>query len=114
MRLQQNVGNCIAFLAMFRQRVRDIFVQNWTAELDNSSRAVFYRSFSNFKFQNYLEFISIKKFRVALSKLRVSRDSLECEAGRWARPVRMAFDERKCRFCNILEDEFRFIFECPM
>ena len=26
--LQQNVGNCNAFLAMFRQRVRDNFVQN--------------------------------------------------------------------------------------
>ena len=112
--LQQNVGNCNAFLAMFRQRVRDIFVQNWTSEFDNSSRALFYRSFSNFKFQSYLEFISVKKFRVVLSKLRVSSHKLECEAGRWARPVRVVYDERKCRVCNILEDEFHFIFECPV
>ena len=26
----------------------------------------------------------------------------------------MAYDERKCRICNILEDEFHFIFECPV
>ena len=26
----------------------------------------------------------------------------------------MAYDERKCRVCNILEDEFHFIFECPV
>ena len=112
--MQQNVGNCNAFLAMFRQRVRDIFVQNWISELDNSSRALFYRSFANFKFQSYLEFISVKKFRVALSKLRVSSHRLECEAVRWAKPVRVAYDERKCRVCNILEDEFHFIFECPV
>ena len=67
---------------MFKQRVRDIFVQNSTSELDNSSRALFFRSFSNFNFQSYLEFISVKKFRVALSKLRVSSHKLECEAGR--------------------------------
>ena len=61
--------------------------------------------FSNFKFQNYLEFFSVKRFRVALSKLRVSSHRLEsCEAGRWARPVKLAYDERKCRVCNILED----------
>ena len=26
----------------------------------------------------------------------------------------MAYDERKCRVCNILEDEFHFIFERPV
>ena len=28
--------------------------------------------------------------------------------------IRVAYDERKCRVCNILEDEFHFIFECPV
>ena len=44
----------------------------------------------------------------------MSSHRLECEAGRWARPVRVAYDERKCRVCNILEDEFYFIFDCPV
>ena len=26
----------------------------------------------------------------------------------------MAYDERKCRVCSILEDEFHFIFEYPV
>ena len=53
------------------------------------------------------------KFRIALSKQSlISQVSLE--AGSWARRVRVAYDERKCRVCNILEDEFHVIFECPV
>ena len=34
--------------------------------------------------------------------------------GRWARPERIAFENRKCKHCQILEDEFHFILECPL
>lgn len=44
----------------------------------------------------------------------MSSHRLEVEAGRWARPVRVDYDERKCRICSKLEDEFHFIFECPI
>ena len=34
--------------------------------------------------------------------------------GRWARPERIAFENRKCKHCQILDDEFHFILECPL
>lgn len=112
--MQQNVGNRKVFLFLFKQRLRDTFIQSWNTGINESSRSVFYKTFSTFTFQSYLDFITVKKFRIALSRLRVSSHRLEVEAGRWARPVRVEYGDRKCRICNKLEDEFHFIIECPL
>ena len=58
----------------------------------------------------YLDVITIRKFRTAMTKLRVSSHRLEVETGRLSRPVSKPFDERKCHICNKLEDEFHFFF----
>ena len=34
--------------------------------------------------------------------------------GRWHKPNVTPRLERKCQLCNILEDEYHFIFECPL
>ena len=80
-------------------------MQNW---------ARFFKSFSSFNSQSYLIIINVKKFRVALSRLRNLAHRLEIEAGRWARPVRVEFKNRKCLACNKLQDEYHFAFECQM
>ena len=49
-----------------------------------------------------------------MAKLRVSSHRLEVEIGRWYSPVSKPFDERKCHIRNKLEDEFHFLFECPL
>ena len=49
-----------------------------------------------------------------MTKSRVSSHRLEVEIGRWSRPVSTPFDERKCRICDKLEDEFHFLFECSL
>lgn len=112
--LQQNVGDSKIFISVAKQRLTDNFIQKWNEEINQSSRALFYRSIANFHFHQYLDIISIRKFRVALCKLRVSSHRLEVEMGRWARPERTAYEDRKCKLCNILEDEFHFLLECPL
>ena len=57
---------------------------------------------------------TVRKFRYALAKPRTSSHRLEVEMGRWARPERIAFENRKCKHCQILVDEFHFILECPL
>ena len=57
---------------------------------------------------------SLVKFSQAFSKLRVSSHRLEIEAGRWTKPRAIPRDDRKCHNCEILEDEFHFVIECPM
>ena len=49
-----------------------------------------------------------------LSKIRMSSHRLEIEAGMWDRPQSIPLNERKCRVCNVLEDEFHFILECSL
>ena len=112
--LQQGVGDVDTFLGVFRQRVSDQFQQSWHNEIQNSSRAIFYRTISEFCFQDYLEVVTVKNFRNALSKLRMSSHRLEVETGRWARPNAIPFAERLCKNCNKLEDEFHFVLECPI
>ena len=92
--LNQGVGNKNMFLAEFKQRLNDNFKQNWNSRLDESSRANFYTLFSNFEHRLYLETIKVTKFRIALSKLRLSSHRLEIEVGRWGRPNRTPLDQR--------------------
>ena len=44
----------------------------------------------------------------------MSSHRLEIEMGRWAKPERIEFDDRKCKLCNKLEDEFHVVLECPL
>ena len=67
----QGVGNYDGFMSALKQRLTDNFVQNWHSRLEDSSRAVVYRSIASFYFQPYLEHINVYKFSQALSKLRV-------------------------------------------
>ena len=112
--LQQGVGNYNIFIALCKQRLSDNFIQNWHSRIEDSSRAIFYRSFATFQFQPYLDKVNISKYLYAFSKLRMSSHRLEVESGRWVRPNRTPLDERKCFFCNVLEDEYHFVLECSV
>ena len=89
-------------------------MQNWHDKRNNSSTANFYKTVMQIQFQPYLEKIYVCKYIQALSKLRMSSHRLAIESGRWARPTRIAIDERKRVNCNILEDEFHFVIESDM
>ena len=73
--LNQGVGDVNLFLTIVQQRLKDQYIQGWMGEIENSSRALFYRYISGFYFQPYLV-ITIRKFcttiRTAMTKLRVS------------------------------------------
>ena len=110
----QDVGNDKMFLHILKTRLNDSYIQTWNSQLENSSRARTYTLFSNFSFKTYLDSINIRKFRTALTRFRVSSHRLAVETGRWHKPQPIEINERKCLICNSLEDEFHFIFECPL
>lgn len=60
----QGVGDEKIFLSIFKQRVRDNFIQCWHQRLNESSRATFYRQICVFQFQPYLVKICIKNFEM--------------------------------------------------
>ncbi|KAL4236926.1 hypothetical protein ACF0H5_005312 [Mactra antiquata] len=110
----QDIGNVDIFLSCVKQRLNDNFIQNWNSRLANSSRALFYRNISNFRFQPYLNILNITKFRYSMARLRVSSHRLHIETGRWNKPRSTPINERVCTNCHILEDEFHFILECTL
>jgi len=110
--LAQSVGNVNMFLSLAKQRLKDHFIQNWSSRLEISSRALFYNNIKCFELQPYYRIINIKKFRVCLTQLRVSSHRLQIEAGRWNKPESIPLNERKCNFCNKIEDEYHFMLEC--
>ena len=59
--LAQGVENSNSFLQHFKQRVRDSFIQEWHARLENSTRARFYVNIANFQYQTYLDILTIAK-----------------------------------------------------
>ena len=82
--------------------------------MNDSSRGLFYRNVAIFRFQPYVDILSIQKFRISLSRLRLSSHRLYIETGRWHQPTSIPIDDRKCDFCNCLEDEYHFIIQCSI
>ena len=112
LRLFQGVGNINAFLVVVKQRLKDNFIQNWTERIKTSSCARTYSLFHDFSYKTYLHVVKIEKFRFVMSRIHMSSHRLQIEAGRWHRPQSIPLNERKCKICNSVEDEFHFILEC--
>ena len=110
----QGTGDISNFLAIFKIRVKDIYIQDWHSRLENSTRARFYINIAQFKYQKYLAILKVEKYRNSLCKLRVSAHRLEVETGRWTKPNRTPLDDRVCLICGVLEDEFHFMLECSL
>ena len=100
------------FLNEFRQRIHDIYVQEWKVAVNMTSDFRIYKHFKDsFQFEGYLNIFN-KSFRTAITKVRLSSHLFFIERGRWGRGNIDAVD-RKCIQCNIIEDEFHCLIECP-
>jgi len=91
-----------------------IFIQHWNSELIESLRARSYVLFCSFRLQRYLTCITLEKFRISLSRLRMSSHSLKVKQVYGIKPTSIQFNERKCTLCLKLEDEFHNLLECPL
>ena len=104
------------FIGIFKTRIKDINSQEWHARLENSSRATFYCVYkSSLELSPYLELIPVKSHRESLCRLLTSSHTLHIESGRWNRNPTIPRERRFCFNCtNKIEDEFHFVFECPL
>ena len=62
----QGVENQKSFLEIFKQRIKDNFVQEWHSRSENSTRARTFINITSFKYQPYLDIINVKKFQTSL------------------------------------------------
>ena len=112
--LFQGVGNENEFVSLLWQRSRDTFLQSINEQLNESPRASTYILFHNYGYKSYLNILRIQKYRHALTRFRHSTHRLAIETGRWHKLYKVPRPDRKCQFCDTLEDEFHFLFECTM
>ena len=109
----QGVGCVHRFLNLFKQRCRDIAIQEWQASLQLVSKLDTYRKIKiEFGMSCYLSVIDKHYLKNALCKFRISAHRLRIETGRWLHNNRA---ERICIFCSLneIEDEFHFMLICP-
>ena len=110
--LEQGVFNESKFLNMFEQRIKDNFLQLWNSDVNSTSDFRLYKKIKKkFNFENYLH-MENKQFRTAITKIRLSSHLFNIERGRWAKP-KIEANDRKCNLCNVLEDEYHCLIECP-
>ena len=110
--LQQGVGCEKTFISLFKQRMSDMYLQEWNGSI--ASKAIFqnYRTFKTvFESESYFNFVDKKCFRDCLVKLRLGVLPIGASC------FRRSFGRNQnilCKLCNVLEDENHFVFDCPL
>ena len=106
------MGNIEVFLSLLKQRLDDTYLQEWHTELFNNVKLEMYKS--SLSIENYL--FMYQKHKVALTRFRCANHNLAINK------LRPTYDrvDRICKYChennivNIIEDEYHFIFICPL
>lgn len=115
--LQQGVGDINSFMIIFKQRLVDCYNQTWHATLQDSRKAITYRTFVHNCIvpQVYLKSVKNLKHRIAIVRLRLRNNHLRVETGSWNGPTAVTYCRRFCIFCNQnqLEDEYHLVMTCP-
>ena len=96
-----------------KERIMDIFKQNWHSSINNSSRLSTYSRFKHiFEYEKYQDIIHESKYRTSLTRLRLSSHDLAIESGR---KYNIPENERTCKNCNlgVKENEYHFVLVFP-
>ena len=107
--------NLKTFHLLLKERVSDVFMQDWFNKISNSGSFTLYKNFKqSFEIEHYLNVLS-RKFRIVISRLRRSAHQLRIETGRYARN-RTDRASHLCTLCDKsdLEDEYHFVLICPV
>jgi len=93
----QKVGNKKNFLRIFKQRLIDCSMQNWSSKLSDSGRFTVYRSFkSSLVLENYFEIIHCNYVRNMYIKFQLGVTELRSNTTRY-QPTNAA--TKDCPFC---------------
>lgn len=110
--LQQGVGCENTFVSLFKQRMFDMYLQEWNSSIVSKDIFQNYRLFKKvFESERYFDFVDKKCFRDSLVKLRLGVLPIGASC------FRKTFGRDRnslCKFCNVVEDENHFVLECPL
>ena len=108
--LSQNVINSKWFSKCFEQKLKDQYIQSWSALVDSHSSGTNYRIFKDsFGTSEYLKILP-NYFTKLLFSFRTRNHKLPIEIGRWKS---IPYSERECQLClKDIGDEYHYIMSC--
>ena len=108
--ITQRVTDKQHFLASFKRRLQDIYLQGWWENVEKTSSGRLFRYIkTDFVYEPYLDILD-RNLRIALTKVRLSSHAFNIERGRWEKVDR---ENRLCDLCGIVEPEYHCLIECP-
>ena len=108
--INQRVDDKKFFLALFRRKLQDIYIQEWWRDVDKTSTGRLFRYIkTDFRCEAYLNKLD-RPLRLALTRIRLSSHAFRIERGRWENIER---ENRICELCGVLECEYHCLIECP-
>ena len=96
-------------LPLFKRRLRDQFIQEWSTGINNCSKLDYYTKFKNtFCYEDYLDILNTDILRKTFTCFRLSSHNLEIETGRYNGIDR---SNRFCKLCSqhLVETEYHFL-----
>ena len=94
-----------------RNYLTEKYIEKWQERTSNGGKLRTMRLFkTNFRSEPYLQIVKNGQERKQLTRLRLSAHELEIERGRYRK---LEIEDRKCKTCNIVEDEMHFLMKCP-
>ena len=110
--LNQGIDDVKTFIRQFKQRLVDMYMQEWSASIRDSERYILYRSLqSDFGVGSYFKYLDIYCFRVAFTQARLGSLPINNNMMRFCENPSAKF----CPVCqNVNEDEFHLFFVCPL
>ena len=100
------------YIALFKDRMQDIILQEYSSELDKVSNNRLYKHLDHDFFgKDYLRLFKQSHLRIAISRIRLGSHNFMIERGRWTRPI-THHTHRLCKTCDELEDEMHIFLEC--
>ena len=111
--VHHSVGSEKAFVSLFKQRLKDVFIQEWDSSLSSKDIYQNYRLFKDyFGSEKYFDYIDKKCFRDFIVKLRLG--VLPIYDSHFSRTFNTGQKNTLCNYCNVPENEDHFIFHCSL
>ena len=101
-----------SFISLFKQRLKDNYLQEWDNSIMNKDTYSSYRLFkTTFESEGYFEFLDYRCFRDNFVKLRIGVLPIN---GSSFRTTFSHTVNNLCPVCKCIENEQHFIFVCPL
>ena len=109
--LSQGCDNVGPFLRLLKQRLNDVYITQWNEKIHSSTDGIMYRSFKlTPHYSSYFNVIKVSKYRQAMVKFITKNNNIPVVSGKWQRP--RPYHQRLCEECELLGDEYHFLFLC--